>query len=203
MIKQSAASRWPTWKRVARDGLAPGGIPSRSKALRRSSRPMTKKPLGLSRVLKISGKDSLIQSVPGAVDEFSKGMINSSLLARTGPLCCWAWSGASSTDMARNSSERTIPTGFLKVSKLYRRNRCNRQRQIPSTDKHWIILIKLGLRIFDSYRRLGTIASFRATPHLIPISGRSAQWKYLKQARSAGTQNKMERQELSLQEAMA
>jgi hypothetical protein len=43
----------------------------------------------------------------------------------------------------------------------------------------------------------------RTMPHLIPISGRSAQWKYLKQAGSACTQNKMEQQELALQEAMA
>jgi hypothetical protein len=79
---------------------------------------MTKKPPGLSRVVRISGKDSLIQSSPGVVEVFSKGMINSSLLARTGPGCCWAEESGATANAATNSNERTIPAGFLKVSKL-------------------------------------------------------------------------------------
>jgi hypothetical protein len=77
---------------------------------------MMKKPLGLSRVLKTSGKDSLIQSVPAALEVFSKGMITSSRLTRAGPGCCWAEEGTAKT--ARSSNERTIPAGFLKISKL-------------------------------------------------------------------------------------
>jgi len=77
---------------------------------------MMKKPLGLSRVLKTSGKDSLIQSVPAALEVFSKGMIYSSRITRAGQGCCWDVEEPDQT--ARSSNERTIPAGFLKVTKL-------------------------------------------------------------------------------------
>jgi hypothetical protein len=76
---------------------------------------MMKKPLGPSRVLKTSGKDSLIQSVPGALEVFSKGMINSNRLTLAEAGFCWADKG---TAKARSSKEKTIPTGFFKVPKL-------------------------------------------------------------------------------------
>jgi hypothetical protein len=79
---------------------------------------MMKNPLGVSRVESTSGKDSLIQSSPGVVEVFSKGMINSILLARAGPGCCWAEESGVTANAAKNSNERTIPAGFLKVSKL-------------------------------------------------------------------------------------
>jgi hypothetical protein len=69
-------------------------------------------------VLRTSGKDSLIQSIPAVLAVFSNGMINNSLLTPVGPGCCWAGEGIATARAARYSNERTIPTGFLKITRL-------------------------------------------------------------------------------------
>jgi hypothetical protein len=62
-----------------------------------------------------SGKDSPLQSVPAVLKVLSKGMINGRRLTWAAEGTCWADNGAV---RARSSSERTIPTGFLKISRL-------------------------------------------------------------------------------------
>src|SRR5437870_5250331 len=102
---------------VAREGFAPVGIPSRSKALRRSSLLMTKREPAFKRLLRTSGKASLIQSIPGTLEVFSKGMI-SSIWWERGGTPSWAGERNGKAKAARNSNDRTITAGFLKVIRL-------------------------------------------------------------------------------------
>src|SRR5947209_3825390 len=102
---------------VAREGVAVAGTPMRSKAKRRSSRPMMKREGAAMRWLRTSGKDSPIHSRPGAVERFSKGTTR-----RRRPTRWFAASCAMAQETASRRRVRRLVGQFIEqlVRKLVR-----------------------------------------------------------------------------------
>src|SRR5215472_7087747 len=104
---------------VARDGLAPAGIPMRSNAYKRSSRLMMNSGAELTRLPMTSGKDSPIQSIPGALEAFSNGRINRIWVERKA-CCCWPAEDENIPVVRTIAKSEPIKADFLTATKNYK-----------------------------------------------------------------------------------